>query len=140
MQPEQVLSRHVSATVDALPVDSLATCDIRHKTGKGSVLGPWRHPFAPLDAVRHYALGVKTVTQGVMELVTWKRRAPLPGSNVTWNSLFWSSLLTTLPEPSGCNPFKSTVYELFVLVCLVNVSVFPFMSTCQSVGPGGPPN
>jgi hypothetical protein len=51
MQAEQVLSRHVSATVDTLPIDSLATCDIRHKTGKGSVLGPWRHPLAPLDAV-----------------------------------------------------------------------------------------
>jgi hypothetical protein len=38
MQAEQVLSRHVSATVDTLPVDSLATCDIRHKTGKGKVV------------------------------------------------------------------------------------------------------
>jgi hypothetical protein len=52
MQAEQVLSRHVSATVDTLPIDSLATCDIRHKTGKGSVPGPRRHPLAPLDAVR----------------------------------------------------------------------------------------
>jgi hypothetical protein len=38
MQAEQVLSRHVSATADTLPVDSLATCDIRHKTGKGKVV------------------------------------------------------------------------------------------------------
>jgi hypothetical protein len=52
VQAEQVLSRHVSATVDTLPVDSLATCDIRHKTGKRSVLGPWPHPLAPLDVAR----------------------------------------------------------------------------------------
>ena len=88
MQAEQVLSRHISATVDTLPVVSLATCDIRHKTGKGRVVSYLKSLVASARAVgcsagHHYALGVKTVTQGVMELVTWKGRAPLPGSNVT---------------------------------------------------------
>ena len=69
-----------------------------------------------------------------MEFVRRNGRAPLPGSNVKENSLFLSSLPTTFPEPSGCNAFKSRVDERS-LARLVKVSVFPFMSTCQSVCP-----
>ena len=56
------------------------------RRAEGAVAASARTAFhgARRPATRHhYALGVKTVTQGVMELVTWKGRAPLPGSNVT---------------------------------------------------------
>jgi hypothetical protein len=81
MQAEQVLSRHVSATVDTLPVDSLATCEIGTRPARGGSCPNMKSLVAARATT--YALGVKTVTQGVMELVTLKGRAPLPGSNVT---------------------------------------------------------